>query len=818
MHTGPPRCKHTVSVPLRKTNDISPQPPTQTTTAGRGWSPAGQIALLSLAAVLSAGLFVGAFYYVKYARLIDRKLAAGPFSDTYNIYSAPRTVVVGDRFSPQAVAAMLRRSGYSASHENPMGFYNLRPDAIEIFPGRNSYYDQEAGVIQFSGGAIARIISLRDNTERGEYQLEPQLITNLSDRNRAKRRLVRFSEIPQSLVHAVISAEDKRFFQHGGIDVARILKAAYVDLKEGRKEQGASTLSMQLARSLWLTPDKSWKRKSEEVLIALHLEHRLNKQKIFEDYSNQVYLGRHGSYAIMGFGEAARAFFGKDIARLNLPESATLAGLVQRPSYFNPFRFPERARSRRNIVLSLMRQNGYISRQQEVEASQTPLVLSPGDDDSEDAAYFLDLVNDELQDRLGEESGGAKFVYTTLDLALQKAAEEAVSAGMHKVDQRLAKRHKAGEARRQRPQVALVALDPHTGSIRALCGGRDYSASQLNHVLARRQPGSVFKPFVYAAGLNTAISGGPKIYTPATTIVDEPTTFWFNGKPYEPTNFHEEFLGTVTLRRALAQSLNSATVKLAESVGLQQVVDLARRAGLPSDIQPTPAVALGAYEVTPLELAGAYTMFANHGDRTRPAMVTLVRSRNSQILYRRTTHPTHVLDPRVAFLVTNMLQTVIDSGTGARARRDGFRVPAAGKTGTSRDGWFVGFTSRLLCVVWVGFDDNSDLDLEGSRSALPIWTDFMKRALKLRKYRDVNDFQVPDGIVSARICPASGLLAGPYCPHPRSEVFIDGTQPVVPCLLHRSAPPEPAYSAVPERLAIHQLPDPWSTSSNPLSR
>jgi len=749
--------------------------------------PAGKILAISftLAFLLCAGVLT--HYYAKYSRLIDQKLRAGPFANTSKIFAAPRLVAVGDASTAEEIAAALRRCGYSESRANAMGSFQLRPDgAIEIFPGPDSYFDQEAGVIKFAGGRISQIVSLRDNTGRAQYQLEPQLITNLFDRNREKRRLVKFADIPKVLIDAVTSAEDKRFFQHQGFDPLRIVKAAYVDLKEGRKEQGASTLSQQLARNLWLEPDKRWTRKMAELLITLRLEQTLSKQQIFEDYANQTYLGRRGSFSINGFGEAAEAYFGKDIRQLTLPEAATLAGMIQRPGYYNPYRNPDRVRDRRNLVLSLMRQNDDITDREYALAVDSPLNLAKGASQSLDAPYFVDQVNEFLQSQFQDlDFQASSFrVYTTLDLDLQRAATESIREGMQGVDELIRKQKRFKGEPIPEAQCALIALDPHTGEIKALSGGRNYGASQLNHILAKRQPGSIFKPFVYTAALNTALEGGPRILTASTTVLDEPTTFWFDNRPYEPSNFKHEFYGTVTLRQAIAHSLNVATVKVGEMVGFDTVVELAKQAGLNYNIQPTPAVALGAYEVTPFEMAGAYTIFANQGVYVKPNFVSMVRAQNGKDIYTNKTEERTVLDPRVAYLMTNLMEEVMRSGTAAGVRARGFGVPAAGKTGTSHDGWFAGYTSDLLCIVWVGFDDNRQLDLEGAHSALPIWTEFMKRALQYRAYRNARPFVAPDGIVSVEIDPESGMLATPYCPTTITEVYISGTQPVTSCPLH----------------------------------
>ncbi|HWB83614.1 MAG TPA: PBP1A family penicillin-binding protein [Bryobacteraceae bacterium] len=729
------------------------------------------------------GLIIFCVCYLSFAKRIDRRLSAGPFSDSVNIYSAPRIVAVGDSLTLEQVVHQLRQAGYGTARSNPVGWYHERSGAIEIFPGRDAKPGQEPCVMEFSKGTVSRIVSLADNTVRPSYEFQPQLIDNLSQ-GREKRRLVHFADIPPLLVHAVISAEDKHFFQHTGFDYFRIIKAAYVDVKDGRKAQGASTLSMQLARGLWLDSDKSWKRKFEELLITIHLEHKLTKQQIFEDYANQVYLGWHDTFSINGFGQAARVYFGKDLSQLTVPEAALLAGLVQRPSYYNPFRYPARARERRDFVLSQMRENGYLNDDQYDQAAAAPVHLAAGTSDGMGAQYFVDLMNQELQAHFDDHEKQTRYIYTTLDPVLQRAAEDAVRTGMQAVDHQLKARRKSVHGK---PQVALIALDPHTGEIKALVGGRNYSTSQLNHVLAMRQPGSVFKPFVYAAAMSTAIGPSSEIFTPDSVIDDSPTTFYFDNGTYQPDNFGHDFMGEVTLRTALAHSLNVATVKLAEQVGYRNVVALARSAGLNGAIQPTPAVALGAYDATPLEIAGAYTVFANHGVRVDPSLVSLIRGPDGKVIYSHEANARQVLDPRVAYLVVNMMQDVLNSGTGAGVRARGFELPAAGKTGTSRDGWFAGFTSQLLCVVWVGFDDNSDLGLEGAHSALPIWTAFMKRAAQLRPYRDAREFPQPSGIVTVPICSDSGELASPYCPRVRDDVFIDGTQPVQECPLHAPA-------------------------------
>jgi penicillin-binding protein 1B len=775
--------------------------------------PVGKALMLIVLLVGTAILAGFTYYYVKFARLIDAKLASGPYQRAAMIFAAPRTVSLNDQMTIEEVVTQLRRSGYTESRSNRMGWYNLRPDAVEIFPGPDSYFDQEGGVIQFSKGRVSQIISTRDNTARTQYLLEPQLLTNMYQSvgaRREKRREVKFADLPKSLVQAVLSAEDKRFFQHAGFDPFRIIKVAFLDLKEGRLAAGASTLTMQLAGTVWLDrSQRTWKRKAAEVLITLHLERKLSKEQIFEHYANTIDIGSRGSFGLRGFGEAAQAYFGKDVHDLTLPEAAALAGFIQRPGATNPVLYPERARQRRNVVLGLMLENGYITTSEYAEAVASPLTIAKSGIESSDAPYFVDLVNNQLR----EEFEGHDFqrnsyrIYTTLDMDLQRDAAEAVRLGMEEADKLLKKQREFRGGKTPDEQVALIALDAKTGEIKALIGGRNYGMSQLNHVLAKRQPGSSFKPFVYAAALEHGINGGGSPITPMTMVMDEPTTFYFDGNPYNPGNFGDQYEHRmVTLRFALSKSKNVPTVRLGEMIGFDKVVDVARRAGMNLNIQPTPAVALGAYEVTPLEIAGAYTVFPNYGTYVAPNWIKVIRDNSGKVLYSGKPKHHEALDPRVAYLMVDMLEEVLRSGTGAGVRSRGFTLPAAGKTGTSRDGWFAGFTSRLICIVWVGFDDNRELNLEGAHSALPVWVEFMKRAHSHREYRNVSSFESPDGIVMVNIDPLSGGLATTRCPGAQLQAFVAGTQPVEACRLHGGA-----------LLGATQVTS-WDTASEPLEQ
>ncbi|MBV9671191.1 MAG: PBP1A family penicillin-binding protein, partial [Acidobacteriales bacterium] len=671
------------------------------------------------------------YFYVKYDRIIDRKFKGQVFSNSAGIYAIPRTVRVGDKADPRDIAAQLRRAGYAErSGQSRMGSFRLFKDGIEVRPGPGSYHSPEPATIRIQNARVASISGQSGGLDA--YELEPQMVTALFDaEQRSKRQLVKYADIPRVLVDAVLAIEDRRFFQHGGVNFIRLAEATWVDFTHQRHEQGGSTLTMQLSRAFFLTPEKTIKRKLVEMLIAMELEQKFTKQQIFEFYANRVDLGQRGSFAISGFGEAAHDYFNKDLKDITPAEAALLAGLIQAPSYLSPYRHPERALDRRNRVLDSMVETHALTRAEADKAKATPLKLAPPNVEASDAPYFVDLVRDAVISKLNEREMNEQSyrIYTTLDPDLQKAAAQAVEMGIKLVDDQVTKRRtkkvKVGKNKYEtkvepgpQAQVALVALDPHTGEVLALVGGRNYGFSQLNHAVAKRPTGSIFKPFVYAAAMNTAINGATPVITPATMVQDQPTTFTYGDQIYEPRNYKEEYHGEVTARYALAMSLNNATVKLAEEVGYDKVANLARDAGITS-VKATPAMALGAYDASPLDMAAAYTVFANSGVHLSPVVVNSVRNSRGDIVMDFKTEKRPVIDPRVAFVMTDMMQGVLNFGTAYEVRQRGFTAPAAGKTGSSHDGWFAGYTSNLLCIVWVGYDDYSDLRLSGAQTAAP---------------------------------------------------------------------------------------------------
>ena len=749
-------------------------------------------------------LFFGsvfAFYYFKYQRIVDERLEKPLFANTAKIYAAPTELRPGQKYTAHFIAQELRDAGYSIDGEgkaSPMGTYSEGAESITVHPGPQSFHAPDSATVTFDRGVISQITG--ENGQQLEaYELEPLLVTDLSDQSRAKRRLVTYDELPKTMVEAVTSIEDRRFFEHGGVDYYSIIGWTWHDLRGDRRYAGgASTLTMQLAKMFFLTPERTFKRKFLQVVITFQLEHRFSKQKIFEIYANQVPLGQRGSFSINGLGEAAEAYFGKDIRQLNLQECALLAGLIQSPSRLNPYRHEERALARRNVVLDAMVETGSITKEQAEEAKATPIKLAPGAVDAGEAPYFVDLVREQLTQRLGDADYNQQGlrIYTSLDPELQRAATDAVDEGMKLVDAQVEKLHarrvKAGDdSPIVYPQVALVALNPHTGEVLALVGGRNYGASQFDHAVSHRPTGSIFKPFVYAAAFNTSLAGAQltnqdgtsAVFTPVTLLNDEQTTFTFAGnQTYTPRDFEGKYFGEVTAREALERSLNNATISLAQMVGFNNVASLARDAGITS-ARGTPAMAIGAYDATPLQMAGAYTVFANNGVKIDPWMVSSVRTPKGDPIVDYTPVTKPVLDPRAAFLTTSLMEAVLNAphGTGAGVRSMGFRAPAAGKTGTSHDAWFAGFTSNLICVVWVGNDDYSDIKIEGAHAAGPIWANFMKRAVALPQYSDTKDFVPPDGLVQISLDKTTNLLADASCPDDYTATFLDGTQPTDTC-------------------------------------
>ncbi|MEO8725312.1 MAG: PBP1A family penicillin-binding protein [Acidobacteriaceae bacterium] len=776
------------------------------TLRGRLGSPMARGIVAGFIILCLIGFALFAYQYVKYQKIVDERIRKPIFNNAAKIYAAPQVVRVGDKWSAREIANDLRHAGYTEGGEqgaSKIGIYGLHGSSVEVKPGPESYHAPDSATIDVESGKVAGITG-GNGDHLTSYELEPQLVTGLFDsKERSKRRLITYDEMPRQLVDAIVSVEDRRFFEHSGINYFRLVEGILAPVLSGHRMQGGSTLTMQMARGFFLSNKRDIRRKMKEMLIAIELEQRFSKKQILELYVNQVDMGQRGSFNIRGFGEAAQAYFGKDIQSVNLPESALLAGIVNGPTYFSPYRHPEHALERRNLVLQAMFENNAITKEQMEQAKATPLKLAPPNVDSSEAPHYIDLVRDTLLARYkdSELNDSGMRIYTGLDPDLQAAAAEAVDAGMKQVDNLIRKQRthkiKIGKGKSAKteirtttgpmPQVALVVLDPHTGNVLALLGGRNYGVSQLNHATSKRPTGSIFKPFVYAAAINTALSGDPSQAYSQASLVDGSLGCFDSDQdlepdkgPYCPRNFDPKYsVPDLSFRTALAHSVNTAAIRVAQMVGYDKVANLARAAGIPS-VRATPAMAIGAYDATPLDMAGAYTVFANGGTLIEPQFITSVRAANGEVIQDFTPQKTSLLDPRVAYVMTDMMEAVINNGTAAAVRAS-FAAPAAGKTGTSHDAWFAGYTSNLLCIVWVGNDDYSDIKIEGSKAAAPIWTEFMKRASVLQQYKDMKSFTPPAGVNQLRLDKVTNLLAAPSCPEDYSAYFIDGTGPTTTC-------------------------------------
>ncbi len=582
-----------------------------------------------------------------------------------------------------------------------------------------------------------------------------------------KRTPVAFGELPADLIRAFLAIEDHRFFEHMGVNLGRIGKALITDVLAGRIAEGGSTITQQLAKVLFLTPEKTVTRKLRETLLALEIERRYTKEEILAFYLNQIYLG-NGAY---GVSAAAEVYFGKPLADLTLGEAALLAALPKAPSTYDPFRHPKRARERRDLVLGRLTALGWADRAAAEAATAEPV---PGGDRPPPeirAPYFVETVRRRLLEHLGLDlvyQGGLR-VYTTLDARLQQAAEDALLRGLDAVDAR----HKKAPP----CQGSVLALDPHTGAVRVQVGGRSWDDSAYDRaVQARRQPGSSYKPFVYLAALESG-------RTQAATLLDAPASYRgaAPNRPWRPENYDRQHLGEVTLRKALALSRNLPAVRLMEDLGKARVDGLARKLGLDGPLGEGLASALGVGGTTVLELVRAYAALPAGGLLPEPHWIRAVYGPDGRNLWPRPTAPRRVLSPEVAYLAADMLRAVVESGTGKRARALPF--PVAGKTGTTddqRDALFVGFTSRLAVGVWVGRDDNTPLGRgeTGSQAALPVWVDVV---LASAADGPPPPLPVPSGIVFVEIDLDSGLRATDACPETGYAAFTRSSAPQAEC-------------------------------------
>ena len=766
-------------------------------------------AVLSVPLVIS--FFVAGYYYVRFARLIDERLHGERLTVLPRVFARPLELRRGQSLTDRQLIDRLNDLGYAqrATLEKP-GEFAVGANAVAILPRSAEFKGQVVRVV-FQRPAAApvkpaaarrppprpldRVQQLELGTRQSErLTLDAPVLTSLISGEREKRRPVALAAIPARMTQAVLAIEDRRFFEHPGIDPIGIMGAMF-SYATGRRGYlaGGSTITQQLVRNVFLPKlegmnlqaarERSFSRKALEIWVSLVLTQRASKDEILEMYLNDIPLGQRGSFAIFGVAEASRLFFGKDVSNVSLAEAATIAGVIQQPSALSPFNNAARCRERRNVVLQAMADSGYVKQEAADRAVQEPLTVVQRALEAE-APYFVDYVEQTLADKFPKLTTGtteALDVFTTLDLHLQRIAQDAVRDGLTHVDELLSRRKRRGKA-----EGALISIDPRTGEILAFVGGRSYNQSQYDRaILSRRQPGSVFKPFVYLSAFEEAVREGRHDVTPATITNDEPETFEFDQQVWTPENYERQYDGPITYRHALAHSRNLGTIHVAQAAGYDHVASLWKTLGVGNPPKPYPSIALGVFEASPYEIATAYTIFPNQGALRPLKNILRLTSGGKDVLRPPDPRSRQIARPDTTFLVTNMMRSVLNEGTAAGARSAGFTLDAAGKTGTTndlRDAWFVGFTPELLTVVWVGFDDNQPVGLSGSQAALPIWTQFMKAALAGRASVP---FDVPEGIVFTEIDPLSGKLATPACPKTFSEAFLAGTEPTTSCDLHR---------------------------------
>ena len=774
------------------------------------------VAIAALTPVLLAALGWGAMRYRALERTVVAKLDGRPWAVPARIYTDAFSLYPGLELAGTGVFERLRRLGYREVGGEVRGRGEFHRDprgaALDLYLNGFRYpLHPETGRalrITLDHGAVNGITDLATGEEVFDAALEPEALAGLYDEVWEERHVVALDEIPDRMVQAVLAAEDSRFFEHGAIDLRGIVRALARNLAAGRVVEGGSTLTQQLMKNFFLTEERTFRRKARELAMAIVAERHYSKEQILERYLNEIYLGQSGAKGIFGVAEAAQFYFGKQLADLATGETALLAGLIRAPNANSPFRSPMRAQARRDTVLVAMAEHGAITTEEAETARAEPLALRPSVTDRTNAPYFVDAVRRELQSSYPPAALTAEGlrIFTPLDGEMQVAAETAVRDGLAELE-RAYPRLRRDEPEEQ-IEAALVALHPATGEIKAMVGGRDYRISQFNRITdAQRQPGSVFKPVVYYAAFDP--DAGEPHFLPTSRVEDAPFAWTYEGRSWAPGNYRNRYRGEVTAREALEESLNAATARIAFEIGLPRVLDAAERLGFPGPLPALPSIVLGGLETTPLAVAEVYAVLASQGQRTSPRAVTQVADEHDQLIEGRPLDITSVVSPQVSYLVTHILEGAIDHGTGSAARTQGFRIPAAGKTGTTNDygdAWFAGYTPDLVTVVWVGFDRRQSLGLTGAQAALPIWTAFMKRATAGRPARD---FEVPAGIVLATVDPETGARATASCPKTMVEAFLEADAPTGDCPRHGGEKPEPAGSSRTDQRAPDQPTSSW---------
>jgi len=734
--------------------------------------------------LLLAAAGIASVYVFLLSREIRATFEGRLWTNPTRIYSGPMRLHVGQSGGPAMIQTRLDRCGYTRIPADPRapGQYRINGGVVDVyarefmFPG--DPWPRRHLRFVFRGGRLATIVQLPEGRGLRDVQLEPEPLAAVFGKDREERTVLPLAAYPKTLVNAVLAAEDQRFFSHHGVDPLGVLRALWQDARTGQVVQGGSTITQQTVKNLYLTSQRTLGRKVREAVMALILDASYSKERILEVYLNEIYLGQRGSNGVCGFGEAAKFYFGKDVQDLDLSESAMLAGLIRAPAVYNPIAHPDRASARKNLVVEQMREQGRVTKEEASRATARMPAISRGLGGGRRAPFFIDDVTQDLAKSHSGENLAEKGlrVVTTLDGFVQDQAEQALARGLEKIERdrpKLVKRHKGTHL-----EGCLIALKPDTGEVLAMVGGRGYATSQFNRATqAHRQPGSLFKPFVYATGFETGRVDSDEPFTPATILEDEPFMMTIGGREWSPHNYDEDYRGTVSAREALEGSLNVPTVHAAIEIGLPKIVEVGEAAGMGSDLKAYPSLALGAQEVVPLDAAAAFTIFANGGSRVEPYTIAAVLDDDGKIIQKGHTQARPVISPQAAYLTLDLMRGVVNHGTAGSLRGHGIGGDVAGKTGTTndkRDAWFIGVRPNILALVWVGYDDMTETTLTGAEGAVPIWEDFMR---SIGEADSDERFERPEGIAFEMVDPETGGLATGGCHDTVEEMFIEDRLP-----------------------------------------
>jgi penicillin-binding protein 1B len=718
---------------------------------------------------------------------VQVKIPESGSRQTVLFYTAPTDLRPGSRLDVEDFEGRLQRLGYKlVDRPDGQGEYRAQGRSYEVWLQAFRYPEKD-----FEGGRVRlRIdageigsVEARDDLGEEDLRLEPERIAGFEGEIGAVLNPLRLADAPPLLTKAIVAVEDKRFYRHFGVDPIGTVRAAWVNLRGGERRQGGSTLTQQLARSLFLHNKRTFARKAREAVMAVALEMHYSKEEILEGYLNAVYWGTWGAMEIRGAREASRYYLGQDLEEADAAGIALLVGLVQAPNAYSPYASPEKARRRRDLVLDILEKQGILDEKEARRARAAPLPSKKPPDRVADAAYFLDAARKEVERRAprGTLDRQGVSIFTTLDPRDQAASVRAVREGVA----RLERDHRGLRRKKQPIQAAAVVVDPESGEVRALVGGRSYLESPFNRAIeAQRQPGSLFKPFVYLAAFQHPRREDGTFWTAASIVRDEPIEIPAGRVKYRPQNYDKEYRGEVTVRTALEKSLNVPTASVGYEVGIENVAGAAHDLGIRSKLQEVPSLALGASEVNLLEITGAYATLAAGGAAHAPHLVWGILGSDGRAVRLDSLEPARGVEPEEAYLLTKLLQGVVDEGTGARARTLGVQGAAAGKTGTTddfRDAWFVGYTPARVAGVWVGFDRTEVTGLSGASAALPIWSSILS---KIEVPGGDGPFTRPPGIVTVPIDPETGQVATGQCPEFLHETFISGTEPTEECSRH----------------------------------